>query len=173
MAPRRRLLFALLAASVTAGCGKPAAPPGPPPRPERIDRALADAAHYLRDRQDPDGAWRSDTYGAFKDGASLTPLVLDALLAIDAGDLDPAGHQGCAYLAGLIRPDGTLDAGPLGPSYPGYTAALSVIALSDPRCAAPREARNRWLAFLRRRQFTEALGWRPGDAEYGGWGFGA
>ncbi len=46
----------------------------------RIDpRAKAEA--WLLDRQSPDGAWRSDTYGAFRDGRALTPVVLRALPA--------------------------------------------------------------------------------------------
>ena len=34
-----------------------------------------------------------------------------------------------------------------------------------------RAARDAWLAYLRRRQLTEELGWQTGDREYGGWGF--
>src|SRR5437870_4174548 len=53
-------------------------------RTERMDRALSTAARYLLDRQAADGAWRSETYGAFKDGSSLTPWVLRALLLLPA-----------------------------------------------------------------------------------------
>ncbi len=45
---------------------------------------LARATAWLLHRQSPDGAWRSDTYGAFRDGRALTPLVLRALPAGDA-----------------------------------------------------------------------------------------
>src|SRR5262249_21242581 len=34
-----------------------------------------------------------------------------------------------------------------------------------------RKARDAWLAYLRQRQLTEELGWRPEDKEYGGWGY--
>ena len=39
------------------------------------DRAVL----WLVSKQSADGAWRSDTYGAFRDGQALTPVVLRAL----------------------------------------------------------------------------------------------
>src|SRR5438128_331113 len=53
------------------GCnGAPEASSAAPPksRVERIDRALAAAAHYLVARQSADGAWCSELKGPFKDG---------------------------------------------------------------------------------------------------------
>src|SRR5437763_12758377 len=41
----------------------------------KINKSLSAAAQYLIQRQSPDGAWRSETYGFLKDGASLTPHV--------------------------------------------------------------------------------------------------
>src|SRR5438132_8354469 len=79
---------------------------------ERYDRALAAAAKYLIDRQDGDGAWRSDVYGIFKDGPSLTPLVLDTLLAPPSTTRSEAAcRKGAAYLARMVRQDGTIDEG--------------------------------------------------------------
>jgi len=37
------------------------------------------AVAWLMNQQSGDGAWRSDTYGAFRDGRALTPVVLRAL----------------------------------------------------------------------------------------------
>src|SRR5437899_6618172 len=90
---------------------------------ERLDRALALAATYLTDKQDADGAWRSDTYGVFKDGPSLTPLVVDTLLRSGSSE---ACDKGAAYLAALVKADGAIDGGPHGLSYPLYTSALAV-----------------------------------------------
>jgi len=42
------------------------------------------AMSWLLERQSPDGAWRSDTYGAFRDGRALTPVVLRTLPHGDA-----------------------------------------------------------------------------------------
>ena len=52
------------------------------------------AIGWLLDRQSPDGAWRSDTYGAFRDGRALTPVVLRAL---PPGD---AAASACRWLLG-------------------------------------------------------------------------
>jgi squalene-hopene/tetraprenyl-beta-curcumene cyclase len=134
----------------------------------------------LIDRQDADGAWRSDTYGVFKDGPSLTPLVLETLLLHRGVDtprspasirLDAACQKGAAYLDRLVRADGTIDEGPHGLSYPVYTAVFAVRALSRPQMAEFRPARDAWLRFLRQRQLTEELGWVPTDKQYGGWGY--
>src|SRR5439155_10364544 len=132
----------------------------------RVDASLAAAAKYLIDHQDSDGAWRSDTYGVFKDGPSLTPLVLETLLTMPPLDVsDAACQKGAAYLARLVRADGTIDEGPHGLSYPVYTAVFCVRALSRPQMAEFRAARDAWLRFLRRRQLTEELGWQPTDKQ--------
>src|SRR5438128_3396340 len=136
---------------------------------DRRDRALEAAAKYLIDHQDADGAWRSDVYGIFKDGPSLTPLVLETLLALPSSTRSEAACQkGAAYLARLVRPDGTIDEGPHGLSYPVYTAVFAVRGLSRTQMAEFRQARDAWLRFLRQRQLTEELGWQPADKQYGG-----
>jgi hypothetical protein len=156
----------------------------------RIDRSLALGVRFLLHQQSPDGAWRSDTYGAFKDGYSLTPLVIHTLLASNdreaasalnkgakflASAVQPDGtiaasalNKGAKFLASAVQPDGTIDAGPLGLSYPVYTAALTVVVLG--KIGFSKE-RNAWLAYLRERQLTEDLGWHLSDREYGGWGY--
>lgn len=136
------------------------------------ERALAAATEYLIDRQDADGAWRSDVYGVFKDGPSLTPLVLDTLLAIAPSSRSRAAcEKGAAYLARMVQADGTIDEGPHGLSYPVYTAVFAVRALSRPEMREFSTARDAWLRFLRQRQLTEELGWQPADKQYGGWGY--
>jgi squalene-hopene/tetraprenyl-beta-curcumene cyclase len=142
---------------------------------ERWDGSLAAATKFLIDHQDADGAWRSDTYGVFKDGPSLTPLVLETLLGLPSRDqAKSACRRGAKYLAALVRADGTIDEGPRGLTYPVYTAAYSVRALSQPQIAELgdfRHARDTWLQYLRQRQLTEELGWQPADKQYGGWGY--
>src|SRR5439155_12987775 len=117
------------------------------------------------------GAWRSELKGPFKDGGSLTPLAVHALHVSAAADGTAACHKGAAYLAKMARPDGTIDTGPHGLSYPVYTAALAVRVLSEVAPDRHRAARNTWLADLRARQLTEDLGWQSADKPYGGWGF--
>src|SRR5579872_5993041 len=74
----------------------------------RIDAALARASRFLVKRQATDGASRSDTYGIFKDGPSLTPLVLNTLYFMPPkGSLTPAAfRKGVDYLARMAGPDG-------------------------------------------------------------------
>jgi squalene-hopene/tetraprenyl-beta-curcumene cyclase len=133
-------------------------------------RALTAAVRFLRERQSPDGAWRSDTYGTFKGGDALTPLVLRTLLEADGStETRACTARGVAYLAGMARPDGTIDEGRFGLSYPVYTAALSAFVLS--RQAGQEHARGAWLTYLRKLQLSGALGWLPEDEEYGGWGY--
>jgi squalene-hopene/tetraprenyl-beta-curcumene cyclase len=140
---------------------------------ERIDRSLTRAADFLRKHQDArDGAWRSDNYAALKDGPSLTPWSLQALAHAPASpEKDAAYNKGAGYLASLARQDGTIDEGPHGLSYPVYSAAGAIVVLSEPRNARHIKARDTWLAYLRARQLTEELGWKPADKEYGGWGY--
>jgi squalene-hopene/tetraprenyl-beta-curcumene cyclase len=137
---------------------------------ERVSRARERAVAFLLSRQADDGAWRSDTYGTFKDGTALTPLALNALLAA-CPERKEAVRKPAAYLAAMVRPSGAITPPPYGFDFALYTAALTVTALSHPACPDHRPARNAWLDFLRRRQLTEELGWAPGDREYGGWGY--
>lgn len=138
--------------------------------------AFARGVMYLLDHQSPDGAWRSDLYATFKDGTALTPLVLCALLdAADAGvrltwSIEPR-KKAAAWLAKFARPDGTIDPGPDGFDYPVYTAALSVKALLHPENAEHHQARDAWVKYLKERQLTEKLGWKPENKQYGGWGY--
>jgi hypothetical protein len=130
---------------------------------EQIQRALSAAGRFLVERQSADGAWRSNRYGNFKDGDALTPLALFALCQIGTHELRSGIATGAGYLAALASPHGL--------TYPVYSAALAVMALSHPACPLCEEARTSWLTFLRQRQLTEKLGWRPEDKEYGGWGY--
>jgi hypothetical protein len=167
------LLIVCSAAACLSGFNAQPDAAGPPAsgRAEAIDRALVAAARFLVARQSADGAWRSDLYGPFKDGAALTPLVVQALQAVPpSAGRDAACRRGIAYLAAFAQADGSIEPGPHGFSYPVYTAAGAVALLSG-EGPKRREARDAWLRYLRERQLTEELGWQPADKEYGGWGY--
>jgi squalene-hopene/tetraprenyl-beta-curcumene cyclase len=140
----------------------------------QIDESLARAGGYLVARQSADGAWRSETYGFFRDGPSLTPYVLSALHYLPQAG--PAAGEsfdrGVGYLAGFVDAQGTLGVGRRELVFPVYTSAMAsrVVVLADrsPRHLAVQRA---WLDYLRGRQLNESLGWQPTDPEYGGWGF--
>jgi squalene-hopene/tetraprenyl-beta-curcumene cyclase len=122
--------------------------------------------------QSADGAWRSPTYGVFRDGLSLSPIVLKALtFGPNVAGSAAARRRGADYLIARVRPDGSIDGGPFGMTYPVYTASAAVIALTKLNSPDSRGARDAWLRELRRRQLTEDLGWEPGDPAYGGWGY--
>jgi hypothetical protein len=185
-------ILLLFAAWMLLGCGSSTTPP-PPSKPktsaastlkERVDESLRKAGEYLVLRQEIDGAWRSDVYGQFKDGPSLTPLITEALYALDSSANEPVitpRNIGVDYLAGIAgrvnaetgqapRVDPTRR-GPGALPHPVYSAALTVIVLSRGEHAQHAKARDAWLAFLQSHQLTEKLGWGPEDAFYGGWGY--
>lgn len=140
----------------------------------RIDASLEKAGHYLVNKQSPDGAWRSETYGALRDGPSLTSFVISGLWFLpQAGPEGQAAfRRGAGYMAGFVDERGLLRVGPRELLFPVYTAAgasrMIVHAETSPRYLSARQA---WLTYLRGRQLTEELGWQPSDPEYGGWGF--
>jgi squalene-hopene/tetraprenyl-beta-curcumene cyclase len=191
---RHPLLFAF-AMVAAAGCSRrPAQEPAlnvdvnapadsqdgiPPPRliertPE--ETALRGGVQFLLSRQSDDGAWRSDVYATFKDGTALTPLVLVALQdAHEAGvrseAVEAAIRKGAAWLTRFSKADGSIETGPDGIDYPIYTAALAVKAFSHPTTHQFLLARDGWVRYLKDRQLTEKLGWKPEDKQYGGWGY--
>jgi len=140
----------------------------------RVDLALQKAARYLVTKQSSDGAWRSETYGAMRDGPSLTPLVMSALLFLPQAGADgqAALGKGADYLAGFVGDDGRLRVQSRELLFPVYTAASAsrvlVLVQRSPRNVRGQQA---WLAYLRGRQLNESLGWQPADPEYGGWGY--
>ncbi|MBN9121890.1 MAG: terpene cyclase/mutase family protein [Planctomycetes bacterium] len=150
----------------------------PPPRPVAVRsraEALTLGCDYLLAQQSSDGAWRSDVYATFKDGTALTPLALTALQeAHDAGVRTPAIDatikKGCAFLATFTK-DGTVKPPADGFDYPLYTATLTLKAFSHPTAADFAKHRAVWVKYLKERQLTEKLGWKPQEKEYGGWGY--
>ncbi len=165
---RRTFLAACLAP--VAGCARPAAGTFATTRAVTRPPAPADALRrgvaYLLTQQVENGAFPSDTYAAFRDGTALTPLVLHALQQATAlADLTAdARRKAVNFLTSFTRPDGTLNPGPDGFAYPVYTAALATRTLTGP-------ARDAFRRELLARQLTEAHGWSPADAHYGGWGY--
>jgi hypothetical protein len=126
-----------------------------------VDGAISRAARFLIDQQSADGAWRSHVYGVFKDGTSLTPQIV---LCLQSMPRDPetgaAIRRALQYLSSLtdnaerVRP---------GLMFPAYNAAIISRVQS--------QHRSTWIEFLRTRQLLGALGWEPGDPEFGGWGY--
>jgi hypothetical protein len=144
------------------------------PQIDRIDQALYKAAEYLIDKQSPDGAWRSEAYGCFKDGPSLTPYIMSCLFFIPGQPekVRLSFNKGVQYLVSMVNEDGSINAGLRGLNFPVYTAASAsrVVVLQD-KTAKNIHAQTAWLSYLCDRRLTGSLGWNPSDPEYGGWGF--
>ena len=109
-----------------------------------------------------------------RDGPSLTPLVLSAILFLpQAGPRGQAAlDRGADYLTGFVNDEGKLKVADRELLFPVYTAASAArVVVLVRRDARTLRAQAAWLAYLRGRQLNEALGWKPSDPEYGGWGF--
>ena len=161
--------FSLMCGLLVVSCQpsiapKPASPISEPTSP------LHRGVRYLLDHQSADGAWRSQVYGHFRDGDSLTPLIVISLQNCPQNpEIDGAIRKGCAWLMKPIAPDGSIDSA-FSLSYPVYTAALAVGALNG---ASVDEiaARRAWSRQLQSWQMTEEIGWHKTDWQYGGWGY--
>ncbi|MEE9211035.1 MAG: hypothetical protein V3U29_00090 [Phycisphaeraceae bacterium] len=147
----------------------------------RIDLALTGAAEYLADHQSDDGAWRSERYGVFRDGPTLTPHVLSSLHFLHQGKA-PAREsfrRGVNYLLAMVDGDGRIDTSSAGPNglavplhMPVYTAAAaSWVVVLEHDSPVHRTAQFAFLALVRQHQLTEARGWDRSDPGFGGWGY--
>lgn len=151
---------------VASACKKP---PPPDPLVARIDAALTKSAAFLVSQQGADGAFRSTQYAAFKDGYATTPLALSLLPFVPPSpEVDAAYLRGVDFLAGIVDDKGAVKE-PL--EYPVYSAAGALLVLAVPRNARHDGKKPALIAYLRARQLTEANGWTPNDAAYGGWGY--
>ncbi len=140
---------------------------------EQIDNALANATRFLVEHQSPDGAWRSDTYAAFRQGDALSPLVLLALTALPTENQpNETIARGRKFLSSRVDATGNIILPNHGIAYPVYTAAdnLRVIDKHD-RSMATRLQQEAWLRYLRNHQLNKANGWNDTDQAYGGWGY--
>ncbi|UCG58798.1 MAG: hypothetical protein JSU70_04650 [Phycisphaerales bacterium] len=140
----------------------------------RIDEALTEAARYMISKQAPDGAWRSETYGCFRDGPALTPYIMSCLyfLAPNVSQARRAHHLGVEYLMSLVDEEGSIRTGPRGLMFPVYTAAsASRVVVLQSKSDLNKQAQAAWIKHLLSFQHTASLGWERSDPEYGGWGF--
>jgi squalene-hopene/tetraprenyl-beta-curcumene cyclase len=139
----------------------------------RYDSSLGAARRFLLSQQDADGAWRSSTYGALKDGPALTPLVLTTLVYLYPEDRTrlEAISRGAYFLCRMAPVlDPSLNLQPIG--FPTYTAALAswAVMLGD-QTPQRRDAQSMWLKFISTYQLNRRLGWESSDIEFGGWGY--
>jgi squalene-hopene/tetraprenyl-beta-curcumene cyclase len=133
-----------------------------------IAHSLTAANNFLTKHQLPDGSWRSQIYGPFKDGQSLTSLIAATLAPLHhRTDCQPAWSRATNYLAAVAPTEQATTNPEL--TYPAYTAAGAILAMANH--SEFNTARDNWLHYLRSLQLTEQHGWQPSDNSHGGWGY--
>ena len=170
MSDWQRAAFALLLSAfllAPGGCGEPREP--------SAQDVAARAAAWLWSQQADGGGWHSDTYGLLRSGQSLTPFVLDALLAVPdevAPRPDGAAERAVAFLRRVTNDDGAVGLADSVADYPCYATALAVRALEQHDPAAHAETIARMRRWLLGQQLADSNGWGPVDPAYGAWGMG-
>lgn len=137
-------------------------------RTAKVTGSLVRAAKFLASRQGEDGAWRSGVHGSFKDGQSLSPLVMASMLFLQG--YDESGAIAFARGRAYLFPRSPHDP-PAGISFPIYTHSISIWVLGMQSEARDMHAMAPHLAALRALQLNRANGWSESDPHFGGWGY--
>lgn len=142
----------------------------------KLSKSLQAATSYLLKAQSPDGAWRSQHYGYLKDGPSLSPLVMRALMEQgEYSTLSPeaqkAWTKGKRYLIGLVDTKGRVKIGKGEPDILVVPAAAACRVLAGEPDTPAQKAKAAWLRYVQSRRLSTQLGWKPDEAEFGGWSF--
>jgi hypothetical protein len=138
-------------------------------------RVMHDACEFLWDQQAEEGGWHSKTHTILRDGMSLTPFILCALLEVPDSiyQKDPTRvASGVEFVRTQIRTHLDMDSIPLILDYPNYAAAYALMALQSYSGAQDSVLIRALTTYLISQQFVEHRGIVPSDRAYGGWGFG-
>src|SRR5262249_5668881 len=94
-------------------------------------RPLQKAADYLWAQQAEDGGFHSTTYGLLRSGQSLTPFVLDALMAVPGtfAVKRAALDRAFAFIKRNTNANGMLGQMDETADYPNYATALAVTVI--------------------------------------------
>jgi len=136
------------------------------------EMALGKAIDWLFSIQDKDGSWKSETYGAMKQGAAMTSLVLYTLSRCndyEPGIPKPPIDRAFEFLAPgtkqtkqAANPDGSLD-------NPVYGTAMYLTAARNLGRELDKQVRNSLVDFLLRSQINKGRGFDRKNPNYGGW----
>ncbi len=139
------------------------------------EAALGRGAEWLWARQRKNGAFPSSTYGLLRDGQSLTPFSLVALLQVQPDVLEfpiDQARSALSKMIGMLTPQGALGFfSSAAPDYPCYATAMMLTCLGILKPREWAEASAKPVNWLRGQQFRAAAGWKGHPAQ-GGWGLG-
>lgn len=127
---------------------------------DSIERGL----EYLRQNQQPDGSWESDS--------GITGLAATAFLRAPGrrpGEIDPAVRRGLDYIASLAKPDGGIYVRDL-PNYYTAVAIQTFVSSGDPEYQPLIDNGREFLVGL---QVDEGEGYAENNMFYGGIGYGS
>lgn len=135
-------------------------------------KAIENGLTWLLKQQGEDGGWHSETYGALRQGAAVTSLViytLSHLPPVLRKSSEAAARKGFAFLEpGLAKrgyiacPDGSLD-------YPTYATALVVSASRSFDFGLKPDIRGKLVAWIASGQLHETREFTQQSPHYGGW----
>lgn len=133
---------------------------------------LTAAVDWLVQQQGKSGAWKSETYGAMRQGAATTSLSLYALSHLPESLREKHENSiekaiaflqpGIAAKGCVANPDGSLD-------QPVYGTALYLIAIDRLQHVSEAKQIETLLLYLVGSQCTQQRGFAPDDPNFGGW----
>jgi len=160
MIPRREFLRRACVFTGLALCGSSAS------YARSAREAIQSAIAFLTAKQSADGAWRSNHYAAFRDGDTLTPLVLWALETAGDSPASSAIARGRRWLERLTDKQAKLTEPWTNLRYPLFTSAYSAQFLA---IVGDRGRASFWADMVERLRIEEALGWLAEDPACGAW----
>jgi hypothetical protein len=141
---------------------------------ERHADAISRACRYLWAQQGMDGGWHSEEYGLMRSGQSLTPFVLWTLLQVPDAVAVRNGRKSkkaARFLKRHLHKSGALGLSEAMLSdYPNYATGLGMLALRE--LGGRDDIVRKMRSYLLGQQFQKALGYKPKDPAFGGWGMG-
>ncbi len=135
--------------------------------PTRPAASLRAALGFFTAKQAADGAWRCESYAAFRDGDALTPVVLWAMQAVPAAlQSERMMKRGLRWLQQLTDAQSRRAEPWVGLHYPLFTASYAAPVLA---AAGDLRRASVWANLLERLRTSPALGWPADDPACGAW----
>ncbi|HEX5175435.1 MAG TPA: hypothetical protein VFV83_00315, partial [Chthoniobacteraceae bacterium] len=168
MAPETRRKFLTRAGLVACGfAGGVRATKAAGCRPPEV--VTARGCRFLCEQQSADGAWRSQQYGAFRQGDALTPLVVCALQEIRQPNpvTQNAVASGVAWLRAFAKRRANNGEPWRNLAYPLFSAAFATQVFASVEDDVTMEF---WLKIVKALRSRPNLGWPQSSPANGAWG---